>query len=139
MVAARRDPPTRLKNLSGMGVPQRMPSKACDQGETQPPITTLHPAPSKVHRAWQSRMRRGRITAFESSLEIMQQWELEARLGRLIERALKARDSAEEAEMKALKARWDEAEALESIRRCRACLGLPDGPINQPGGLDDDA
>lgn len=107
--------------------------------KSQPPISTLQLPPEVAQLAWENRMRRKRAeAAFAPSVEAMQQWELEAHLGRLIEQALSARDRAEAAELKALTARWDEAEALASLRECRKRLGLSDGPIGDSVPAADD-
>ncbi|MDR5887538.1 hypothetical protein [Vreelandella janggokensis] len=104
------------------------------------PCAVLRPAPEVVQREWEKRCRRQKSeAAFATKLSDLQQWQLEVQLGQLIKQATLARESAEESEIKALKARWDEAEALESISECRKCLGLTDGPIGQLDGRDDDA
>lgn len=98
------------------------------QREGQPPIESLHPAPERVERAWQNR---NPLYGLRPTRSSMTQCELEACLGGLINFVLTTRASAEDAEMKALRLRWDEAEALESISECRYRLGLPDGAISQ--------
>lgn len=104
------------------------------------PCALLRPAPEVVQQEWQKRCRRHKSKArFAAKLSDLRQWQLEVELGQLIKQANIARESAEESEIKALKARWDETEALESISECRKCLGLADGPIGQLDGRDDDA
>lgn len=62
-------------------------------------------------------------------LDEMAQWELEARLGQLINLALMDRSTAEVAELKACNARQREAEALAEVSEIRQRLGLPDKAI----------
>lgn len=108
--------------------------------ETGPVITVLRPALEDVQKHWHRRMLRHKgLAAFAPDVENMPQWELEVRLGRLIEQATEYGESAREAEIKALTARWNEAEAAANIAECRQCLGLPDAAISQPEGQDDGA
>ena len=100
-------------------------SSRSDQN-SQPPIVVLRPAPDEVERAWQSRRR---LSGLRPSCDAMTQCEMESYLGRMVDSLLAIRGSAEVAEMKALRLRWDEAEALEVISECRRRLGLPDGAI----------
>ncbi len=100
-------------------------SSSNDQN-SQPPIDVLRPAPDEVERAWQSR--RG-LSGLGSSCDAMTQCEMESYLGRMVDSLLAIRASAEVAEMKALRLRWDEAEAVEVISECRRRLSLPDGAI----------
>lgn len=72
-------------------------------------------------------------------LDEMAQWELEARLGQLINLALMDRSSAEVAELKACNARQREAEALAEISEIRQRLGLRNGLVGAPARPDDDA
>lgn len=72
-------------------------------------------------------------------LEEVQQWELESRLGQLINLALMDRSAAEEAELKASKARQREAEALAEVSEIRQRLGLSDGLVGNQARRDDDA